>query len=267
MSINGYYPTTTAPALPSAPVTSQAPALGAPVLVGSSDTYIQTSSTNPLFSGIRSSAGSIAALRGVPKAAASARLASLKSASTTAVKGRNAASRIAGRKPAMMRLNKSQTALAKTHAGRQILTKDVHVGVGESFFRSFFSVGNLARAIGGSALIAIPMSAVTDFLDWREGRTTADQRNALIVADSIGYTATGATATLMGGAIGSTFMGPGVGTVVGIAAGFGLGWVYEKYIRPTFGNWIHNALYKTPLGAPPPPAPVPTPTPPPILGV
>jgi uncharacterized membrane protein len=95
------------------------------------------------------------------------------------------------------------------------------------------------------------MSIITNFMDWKAGKVNAQQRNSLMIADAVGYTATGASATLIGGAIGSTFLGPGVGTVLGIAAGFGLGWVYEKFIRPQFGQMVGQALYPTVPTQPP----------------
>lgn len=103
--------------------------------------------------------------------------------------------------------------------------------------------GTLARSIGSSALVAIPMSLVTNFIDFKRGKITEQQRNTLMVADAVGYTASGAVGSAIGGAIGSALF-PGLGTVIGIGAGIGLGYAYERWLRP---RW--NA-------APTPPAPV-----------
>ena len=130
-------------------------------------------------------------------------------------------------------------------------------GIGAAFRNTFLSVGNVARAIGGAAIIAVPLSLITNFLDFQAGKITEQQRNALIVADIGGYTVTGASASLIGGFVGTTFLGPMVGTVVGVAAGFGLGWVYEKFIRPRWGEMVRNALYAQPV---PPPTITPPPT-------
>jgi hypothetical protein len=127
-----------------------------------------------------------------------------------------------------------------------------------AFKGTFLSVGNIARAVGSAAIFAVPIAVVTNFLDYQAGKITEQQRNALIVADVGGYTATGATSSLIGGFVGS-LAGPMVGTVVGVAAGFGLGWVYEKYIRPRWGDMVRNALYAqqpvtpTPVNPYPPP--------------
>ena len=60
--------------------------------------------------------------------------------------------------------------------------------------------------------------------------------------------------------VAATALGGMAGTVVGIAAGLGLGWVYEKFIRPRWGDMVHNALYAgTPAPQPTVPTPVPTP--------
>ncbi|HEY9721786.1 MAG TPA: hypothetical protein V6D47_07215 [Oscillatoriaceae cyanobacterium] len=93
---------------------------------------------------------------------------------------------------------------------------------------------SLGRSLGFSALFAIPSAFLTDFIEWKQGKITAQQRNVLIAADSVGYTASGLGGSALGAMLGTTFLGPGVGTVLGIGAGLGLGWVYEKYIRPRF---------------------------------
>jgi hypothetical protein len=96
--------------------------------------------------------------------------------------------------------------------------------------------GSLGKAFGLSALISVPLAVVTDFLDYKRGKLTKDQRNTLIVADSLGYAATGTAGSMLGAALGTTFLGPGVGTVLGIGAGMGLGYLYERYLRPHFGQ-------------------------------
>lgn len=95
---------------------------------------------------------------------------------------------------------------------------------------------SLARSFGFSALFAVPAAFITDFIDYKLGKIDAHERNVLIAADSVGYTASGMGGSALGAAIGTTFLGPGVGTVLGIGAGLGLGWAYEKFIRPRFAH-------------------------------
>jgi hypothetical protein len=135
---------------------------------------------------------------------------------------------------------------AKSVAQKSQFTQGVRAGVGSAFRHTFLSIGNVARAIGGAAIVAVPISLITNFLDYQSGKINEQQRNALIVADTAGYTATGATATLVGGAVGSTFLGPVIGTMVGVGAGFALGWVYEKFIRPQWGRMVQSAIYDRP---------------------
>ena len=104
------------------------------------------------------------------------------------------------------------------------------VGANAGFLGGLFK-GTLARSIGSSALVAVPMSLVTNFIDYKRGKITADQRNTLMVADAVGYTASGAIGSAIGGAVGSAIF-PGLGTVIGIGAGIGLGYAYERWLRP-----------------------------------
>jgi hypothetical protein len=127
------------------------------------------------------------------------------------------------------------------------------VGLGGAARGTFFSFGAVGRALVSSALFAVPSALITNYIDWKAGRINDHQRNILIVADSSGYTVVGATATLLGGAVGATIFGPGVAAIVGIGAALGLGWVYEKYIRPRWAAFV--------AGFVPPPNPVPPPLP------
>lgn len=235
------------------------------------DQWVPTSFSDPYLAGLRTSGAAFAAAKGAKAVAVMSRWNSLLSARTVAARGANAAARTAGRKIGTMAKMTKQMQAAKTIDAKAQLTSDTHVGIGGAIGHSFFSIGNIFRSLWSSALFAVPVSVITDYLDYRSGKTNAQQRNAYMVADSIGYTATGAASSLLGGAIGSTFLGPGFGTLIGIGAGFGLGWIYEKFIRPTFGTMVENAMYQQPGAAPvavapttvtptPAPAPLPTPT-------
>lgn len=222
------------------------------------DTWVPTSQADPYVAGMRTSASGLAALTGAAKAATNAKWGAMmaarkgaglaKASKTLMAAGRNAASKEAYMS-GKMAIGGAKTAVKSP-------------GIVGAFRHTFLSVGNIARAIGGAAIVAIPLSLITNFLDFQAGKITEQQRNALIVADIGGYTVTGASASLIGGFVGTTFLGPMVGTVVGVAAGFGLGWVYEKFIRPRWGEMVRNALYAQPTPPPvvtPPVDPYPLP--------
>lgn len=262
-NVTGYYNTTT-PTAPTSTVSAYQTSTAAPPVVQGTSTAAQapgqqpvftseswtpTSSTDPYVAGIRTSGAAVIAAKGAAQARTMSRWA-------TMLRGRSAAG--LSNSGAAIQSAKSVSQKA-AYLDKAVLLKNQakikSAGPLAAFRGTFLSFGNIARAIGSSALVAIPMSIVTNFLDWKAGRINDQQRNTLMVADSIGYTATGASSTLIGGAIGSTFLGPGVGTVVGIAAGLGLGWVYEKFIRPRWGEMVGQAMY------PAAPAPAPTPQP------
>lgn len=210
------------------------------------DTWVPQESGDPYVSGMRTSASAISAVTGASKLAVGARFEVAKALRMGSARVSNSAAKFAGRATRAARLPKGMQA-AKSVAQKAQYTQSVRAGVGSAFRHTFLSLGNVARAIGGAAIVAVPISLVTNFLDYQAGKINEQQRNALIVADAAGYTATGATATLVGGAIGSTFLGPVVGTVVGVGAGFALGWVYEKFIRPQWGRMVQSAIYERPV--------------------
>ncbi|MFN3431616.1 MAG: hypothetical protein ACK46X_16890, partial [Candidatus Sericytochromatia bacterium] len=224
-NVSGYY-NTPVPSAPAKPVAAYSatpaatPTAGTPVSY--TETWTPTSSVDPYVSGMRTTAAAMAAANNVKHASTIAKWGNM-------LRGRSAA----GLSNAGKAIQSAKSVAQKAaHMDKAVLlknqTKVGSTGPFSALRGTFMSFGNVARAIGSSAIIAVPMSIVTNFMDWKAGKVNEQQRNTLIVADSIGYTATGASATLIGGAVGSTFLGPGVGTVVGIAAGFGLGWVYEK---------------------------------------
>lgn len=254
-NVSGYYNTPvpsapTAPAVSAYTATPSAPTPSAPrTTVSYTETWTPTSSVDPYVSGMRTTAAAMAAAKNVKNASTIAKWGNM-------LRGRSAAGLSNTGKAIQSAKSVAQKA---AHMDKAVLlknqTKVGSTGPFSALRGTFLSFGNVARAIGSSAIIAVPMSIITNFMDWKAGKVNEQQRNTLIVADSIGYTATGASATLIGGAVGSTFLGPGVGTVVGIAAGFGLGWVYEKFIRPRFGEMVGKAMYATT------PAPQPQPQP------
>lgn len=222
------------------------------------DTWVPTSQADPYVAGMRTSGSALAALIGAPKAAINAKW-----------NGMLNARRAAG----LTKMNKTLSAASKSQSAKETFMAGKTFGAAKAsvkgpgllgaFRGTFLSLGNIARAVGSAALFAVPIAVVTNFLDFQAGKINEQQRNALIVADVGGYTATGATSSLIGGFVG-TLAGPMVGTIVGVAAGFGLGWVYEKYIRPRWGDMVRNAMYATqPVVTPPIVTPPYNPYPPP----
>jgi hypothetical protein len=253
-NVTGYYntPTPTAPTAPT-PVTVNAyQAASTPAAAAtptfSAESWVPSQNGDPYVAGLRTTSAAMIAAKGASQARTMARW-------STMLRGRSAAGLTNSGAAIQTAKSVSQKA---AYLDKAVLLKNQSkiksAGPLSAIRGTFLSFGNIARAIGSSALIAVPMSIITNFLDWKAGKINDQQRNTLMVADSVGYTATGASATLIGGAIGSTFLGPGVGTVAGIAAGIGLGWVYEKFIRPRWGDMVGQALY-------PAAAPTPTPTP------
>lgn len=257
--VMGYYNTATTPTVPTVAVAPQAytstPTTPGQAPIATSDTWVPTSFSDPYVAGLRTSASALVAINGAKSVSTMARWNSMLAARGVAARGSANAARAAGRGARSMTKMTKQMAAAKSIGAKAQLTKGINAGVGGAI-KSMFSLGNIARSIGSSALFAVPMSLVTNFIDWKCGKIDEHQRNSLIVADALGYTVTGASASLIGGAVGSTFLGPGFGTVIGIAAGFGLGWVYEKFIRPTWGKMVSNAMYAGPAPVTPTPAPV-----------
>lgn len=246
-----------------------APAMAGRQPVAVWDTWVPTSAADPYVAGMRTSGSALAATTGASAAAVNARFAVAKGLKLGGARVSASAARFAGRATPAAQLPQGMK-VASSVAQKAQFTQGVHVGVGSAVRHTFLSVGTVARAVSGAAVLAVPISLVTNFLDFQAGKINAQQRNVLIVADIAGYTVSGATATLVGGAVGSTLLGPVIGTAVGMAAGFGLGWVYEKYIRPRWGEWVRSALYgpvQPPMTPPvgPPLVDLPQPSPPPTV--
>lgn len=273
-NVMGYFQVPTAPAAPAAPpvpaLPTMAGALPGTVTTTTTattwDTWKPTSNSDPYVSGMRTSASAVAAVGGAAGSAANIRFANYSTWKAAGARVSAKAAARTGRTIGVAQKTTKAMSMAKSSSQKAAFLSNIDkgpktAGIGAAFRYSFFSLTNIGKALMSSALVSVPIALVTNFMDWKAGRVTADQRNALMVADSIGYTVTGATSTLTGAAIGSTFLGPGVGTVAGIAAGFALGWVYEKFIRPRWGEMVHNAMYHTTTTVTPTPV---IPTPPPV---
>lgn len=203
---------------------------------------------------LKAAAPVAAAAFGARQVGVMARWNALLDARKFAAMGSRNAARVAGRSVGVMSKVTKQMKAAETVAQKAPLVKSLRLSFTEGLRRSFFSIGNVSRAVGFSALTAIPIAAITNFLDFQAGKINAKQRNSLILADAAGYTVSGAGATLLGGAVASTALGPFLGTLVGIGAGFLFGNVYERFIRPKAGAVAANALYPGQADAVPPAA-------------
>ncbi|HBN07702.1 MAG TPA: hypothetical protein DD435_03305 [Cyanobacteria bacterium UBA8530] len=105
---------------------------------------------------------------------------------------------------------------------------------------------SLPHLLKSNFLFAAIGSAVTGAIDLFKGEKPAKVA-ANFMADTVAYTGIGATATMVGGMVGSIV--PGIGTIVGIAVGalvgLGLGKLYEGNVRSKFSNlFAENVVAK-----------------------
>ncbi len=125
-------------------------------------------------------------------------------------------------------------------------------GVGGAIGNAFQSLKNAASAgfqaaVSGlkrNFLFAGITSAVTNGLAFMTGKATGKQAVSGFVADTGAYTVIGSASTFAGAAIGTLIPIPFVGTAIGIAAGMGLGYLYEKMFRKKLTNTVENAIFK-----------------------
>lgn len=123
-------------------------------------------------------------------------------------------------------------------------------------------IRTLPKALSGSFVFSALMSGVTNLLELFRGQKSPLQALGGFCADTVAYTGIGATATMIGGLLGSFV--PVLGTLIGVAAGAGisflLGSLYEKHARPqlsaTFTQSIQSLATPQSMVTP---APTPTP--------
>lgn len=109
-------------------------------------------------------------------------------------------------------------------------------------------LGMFVGALKSNFLISAAVSGVTNLVDVVRGQTTPKKALATFAADTAVYTGIGATSTMIGAALGSLIPIPFVGTALGIAAGMGLGFLYEKTIRQGMIRSAGNAMFKQDVG-------------------
>ncbi|HEY9855219.1 MAG TPA: hypothetical protein V6D05_05730 [Stenomitos sp.] len=105
-----------------------------------------------------------------------------------------------------------------------------------------FSV--FAGALKSNFLVSAAVSGVTNLADVVMGKTSPKKAVATFAVDTAAYTGIGATSTMIGAALGSLIPIPFVGTALGVAAGIGLGFLYEKTVRNGLVQSAGKALFK-----------------------
>jgi len=95
-------------------------------------------------------------------------------------------------------------------------------------------IEEIPSALRSNFLFAGAFSAVSNLWDFVTRKETGKQALVGFGVDTAAYTGIGTVSTWLGGAVGS-LLGP-LGTIGGLVAGgavgVGLGWLYEKFVRP-----------------------------------
>ncbi|MNR80371.1 hypothetical protein D3C72_110940 [compost metagenome] len=112
-------------------------------------------------------------------------------------------------------------------------------GVGGGVSRAFDALKDAANAgfqaakgaLKRNFIFAGITSAISNGISYFTGKATGKQAVSGFVADTGAYTAIGSASTFAGAALGTLIPIPFVGTAIGIAAGMGLGYLYEKFVR------------------------------------
>ncbi len=132
----------------------------------------------------------------------------------------------------------------------------VEPGMGDPSLASDFSGGSMGGISGGASrafdalkdaasagfqaakgalkrnfIFAGITSAISNGIDYFTGKATAKRAVSGFVTDTGAYTAIGSASTFVGAALGTLIPVPFVGTAIGIAAGMGIGYLYEKFVR------------------------------------
>lgn len=97
-------------------------------------------------------------------------------------------------------------------------------------------------ALKSNFVVSALVSGVTNLIDVARGEITPKKAIATFAVDTAAYTGIGATSTVIGATLGSLIPIPFVGTALGIAAGIGFGYLYEKTIRKPFVDNVHKAI-------------------------
>ncbi len=110
-------------------------------------------------------------------------------------------------------------------------------GVGGVISNALHSLPGLLKS---NFAISGLMSLFTNAIDFVQGKENGTQFLVDSACDTAAYTGIGATATMIGGMVGSVI--PGFGTIIGMGVGALVGFLggklYETYLRPSFTNAV-----------------------------
>ena len=98
-------------------------------------------------------------------------------------------------------------------------------------------------ALKSNALVAAAVSGITNGISYLTGKTSGQRAASNFVVDTGAYTVIGASSTMVGAALGSLIPLPFVGTALGIAAGMGLGYLYEKFARKDLSDKLADTVF------------------------
>lgn len=106
------------------------------------------------------------------------------------------------------------------------------------------ALNTVLGALKSNALVAAAVSGITNGISFLTGKTSGQRAASNFVVDTGAYTAIGASSTLVGAALGTLIPIPFVGTAIGIAAGMGLGFLYEKTLRKPLSDKLAQTVFQ-----------------------
>ncbi len=131
----------------------------------------------------------------------------------------------------------SMDAAGAAGAGAGGAISSVTSGIGGVISNALHSLPGLLKS---NFAISGLMSIFTNGLDFVQGKENGTQFLVDTACDTAAYTGIGATATMIGGMVGSVI--PGFGTLIGMGVGALVGFLggklYETYLRPSFTNAV-----------------------------
>lgn len=165
----------------------------------------------------------------------------------------------------------SQIKMAKDVFQGSRLTANAGVeGIGAVAGRFSGAFGGVFQTIGkalkANFLTSALLSGISNLYELATGKVKPMQAAGNFVADTAAYTAIGATATTIGGFLGSLIPIPFVGTALGIGIGLLAGKLYEDHVRSKFSATVTQGIQSLTaqaqqMGQQPAPAQVPAQTP------
>lgn len=105
------------------------------------------------------------------------------------------------------------------------------------------ALNSVLGALKSNALVAAAVSGLTNGISFLTGKTSGQRAASNFVVDTGAYTAIGASSTLVGAALGTLIPIPFVGTAIGLAAGMGLGYLYEKTLRQPLSDKLASTVF------------------------